>query len=67
MITILNSKGHEVITEDVQSVAMKLFQEGYTFWTNVGAGGGVELGERVKVGSVTEDANLVALKPLAGG
>ena len=66
-IIVLNGKGHEVETEDLKAVAMRLFKDGYQFWQNVGAGDAIALGEQVKAKRVTDQMTLVAMKPIAGG
>ena len=66
-IIVLNGKGHETVTEDLTATAMRLLEEGYQFWQNVGTGDALELGEQVKAKKVTDRMTLVAMKPLAGG
>ena len=66
-IIVLNGKGHEVETEDLKAVAMRLLKEGYQFWQNVGTGDAIELGTQVAAKNVTARMVLVAMKPLAGG
>jgi len=65
-LIVLNGTGHTEVIEDKKTVALKLFEEGYQFWTNV-AEKGVELGDVVPVGTITDEQNLVAMKPIAGG
>lgn len=65
-LVVLNGMGHTEVIEDKKATALKLFEQGYNFWQNV-AEKGIELGEQVPVGKITDKMNLVAMKPIAGG
>lgn len=66
-LIILNGSGHTEVTEDKMAKVKELWEGGYRFWANVGTDNAIELGESLKVGQISEDTNLVAMRLIAGG
>ncbi len=67
MIVLKRGAGHQTITQDVKSEAMRLFAEGYTFWQNEGVGEAIVLGNPVKPEDITDEMSVAALARQAGG
>ena len=60
-------KGHEIVTEDIVNTAMKMLQQGYQFWENLGNENKIELGNQVKITDIVETKSYFAMSPRAGG
>ena len=60
--------GDTTITENKQAEAMKLFEQGYRFWTLVEQGQDKVMGQSVKPKEIVEEGvNYIGMRPIAGG
>ena len=66
---IVLKHGDMTITDNKQAEAMKLWQEGYRFWTLVEQRQGRILGRQVKPQEIVEDdgVDYIGMRQLAGG
>lgn len=60
-------KGHEIVTTNTRELAMKMFQQGYQFWENLGNDTKIELGQPVKPEDVVDEKDYFAMSPMRGG
>lgn len=66
---IVTKHGDMTITDNKQAEAMKLWKEGYRFWTLVEQRQGRILGRQVKPQEIVEDdgVDYIGMRQLAGG
>ena len=60
--------GDTTITENKQAEAMKLFEQGYRFWTLVEQGQDKVMGQSVRLEEIVEEGvDYIGMRPIAGG